>query len=131
MRAVVASLARAGHESGPVYATQDVLAEAEAVDVLAPRYGFVPQGLVLQLFRDRRFHEPLAPALQLRGVTDGAVRLERDDVARRTVLPAMLRMLTLRALYLEVSGRAERARKAFDEADRFRSRFGLDPLPDL
>ena len=109
---------------------QDVLSEAEAVAVLAPRYSFVPQGARPSTPRPA-FPRPPAPALQLRGVTDGAVRFERDDVARRTVLPAMLRMLTLRALYLEFSGRAEQARKAFEEADRFRSRFGLGPLPDL
>ena len=93
--------------------------------MLARHFSFVPEGLVLQLVGDSRFHEPAAPPLRLRGITDGALRLERDDVVRETVLPAVLRMLTLRGLYFEAFGRPERARKAFHEADRFRSRFGL------
>ena len=53
----------------------------------------------------------------------GAVLL--DDTVREEVLRPVLRMLTLRGLYLEAYGRPARAREAFQEANRFRRRFGL------
>jgi hypothetical protein len=58
-------------------------------------------------------------------VTDGGVRFERDDVVRQKVLPAIMRMLTLRALYFGYYGREVAARRASAEADRFRRRWGL------
>jgi Protein O-mannosyl-transferase TMEM260-like len=124
-QAVIASFVEVAIDSGPVYATPDIAGQTDAVEVLSRRYNFVPQGLVLQLYGDRGFHDPAAPPLRLRGVTDRSVRLERDDVVREQVLPAMLRMLTLRAGYLQFFGRPERARAAFAEAERFRRRFGL------
>jgi hypothetical protein len=124
-QAVIASLIRVASKAGPVYATQDIAVQGDTAALLAQHFSFVPQGLVLQLFRDSRFHQPASPPLRLRGLTDGAVRLERDDVVREEVLRPVLRMLTLRGLYFEAFDRPEQARKAFQEADRFRSRFGL------
>lgn len=124
-QAVIAAFVRLASESGPVFATQDIAVEGNTAARLARRYTFAPQGPVLRLFPDSRFHEPPMVPVRLRGVTDGGVRLERDDVVREKVLPAILRMLTLRALYLGYYGRRDAARKALAEADRFRRRWGL------
>jgi hypothetical protein len=126
-RGVLAAFVRVGLGSGPVYATQDIRGQADAVAALTDRYTLVPRGLVLQLVRDRSFRDPPDVPVRLRGVTEGALRLEDDDVVRRAVLPAVVRMLTLRALYLDFYGRHERAREALEEAERFRGRFGLPP----
>ena len=111
--------------SGPVYATQDVTLQGYTAVLLADQYTFVPQGLVLQLFADRDFHDSAASVVLLRGITDGEIKLEPDDVVREKVLPSVLTMLTLRALYLEAYGQTEQSRQAFAQADEFRLRFGL------
>jgi len=111
-----------------LYATQDITVQGNTAALLARQYTFVPQGLVLQLFADQDFHESAAPVVLLRGITDGAVRFEPDDVVRAKVLPAVLRMLNLHALYLEAFGHTEQARAAFAVADQFRIQFGLQGL---
>jgi len=118
---MIEALLRAGAQSGPAYATQDIDREQATAARLARRYTFVPHGLVLELYPDSRFHDPPPARFRLRGVTDGALRIESDDVIRKKVVPAIDRMLTLRAAYLEYFGRDERARRAFEEADRFRN----------
>ena len=124
-QAVIAAFVRIALASGPVYATQDIALEGEMTALLAREYSFVPDGLLLQLWQDRDFHEPAAAEVRLRGLTEDPVMLEPDDVARQTVLPAVLRALELRGLYYEAYGRVEPAREAFAEAEQFRSRFGL------
>lgn len=124
-QAVIASFVNNALLSGAAYATQDIAVQGDTAALLARQYSFVPHGLVLQLVGDHGFHEPAAAVVRMRGITDGAVQLDRDDVAREKVLPAVLSMLTLRALYLEAYGQAEQSREAFAEADQFRIRFGL------
>jgi hypothetical protein len=124
-QAVIASLVRVASESGPVYTTQDIALERNTSARLARRYTFAPHGLAFRLYPDSRFHEPPTVPVRLRGVTDGGVRFERDDVVRQKVLPAIMRMLTLRAAYFGYYGREVAARRASAEADRFRRRWGL------
>ena len=124
-QAVIASLVRVASKSGPVYATQDIALERNTSARLSRRYTFAPHGLAFRLYPDSRFHEPPTVPVRLRGVTDGGVRFERDDVVRQKVLPAIMRMLTLRALYFGYYGREVAARRASAEADRFRRRWGL------
>jgi tetratricopeptide (TPR) repeat protein len=52
----------------------------------------------------------------MRGLTDGTVRFEKDDVINSKILPAYSRMLTNRGRYLALSNQYEGAVAAFKEA---------------
>jgi len=54
--------------------------------------------------------------LQMRGLVDGTVRFEKDDVINSKILPAYSKMLTNRGRYLELFNQHERAVVAFKEA---------------
>ncbi len=108
-------------QTGPVYVTRDVALPAFAVDkelppLLAQRYALVPQGIVFELSSDRTFREPHRAALRMRGLFDGTIPIEGDDVVSLKVRPVYLTMVTSRGLYLAGHGRLEQAREAFREA---------------
>jgi uncharacterized protein YqeY len=52
----------------------------------------------------------------MRGLADGTVRFDKDDVANTKILPAYTRMLTNRGKYLALYNQHERAVLAFKEA---------------
>ena len=113
-------------QTGRVYVTRDVALPAFAVDkelppLLAQRYALVPQGIVFELSSDRTFREPHRAALRMRGLFDGTVPIEGDDVVSLKVRPVYLTMVTSRGLYMAAHGRLEQAREAFREA------LALDP----
>ncbi len=113
-------------QSGPVYVTQDVVLNREAensrlAQALTAAYQFVPQGLVFQLFADRAFHEPAALQLVTRGLADGTLTFEADDVVTLKVLPVYVSMLYNRGRYLNLHGQREAAIAALEQA------LALDP----
>ena len=57
----------------------------------------------------------------MRGLVDGTVRFETDDVINTKIFPAYTRMLTNRGKYLAMFNQHERAIRAFKEA------LALDP----
>jgi hypothetical protein len=109
----------------PVYITNDLLVPNETNGYLTQwipqTYQLVPQGLVFNLASDQSFHEPADSNLQMRGLVDGTVRFEKDDVINGKILPAYSRMLTNRGRYLALFNQHERAVDAFKEA------LALDP----
>lgn len=112
--------------SAPVYVTQDTVlsrdpSDAELARALSTTYQLVPQGLAFQLFADRAVHEPAEPVLRTRGLTDGTLRFEPDDVVELKVLPVYVTMLYNRGRYLALSGRQAQA------ADAFTQSLALDP----
>jgi hypothetical protein len=113
-------------QSAPVYVTQDVVLNPETragplAKALTATYQLVPQGLVFQLFADRAFHEPDEPRLLTRGLTDGTLRFDSDDVVTLKVRPVYASMLYNRGRYLALHGRREPALAAFEQA------LALDP----
>jgi tetratricopeptide (TPR) repeat protein len=116
--------------TAPVYVTQDVLLSAEAqgsrlTKALMAAYQVVPQGLVFQLFADRVFHEPAAPQLRTRGLTDGTLQFAPDDVVLLKVLPVYVTMAYNRGRYLAADGRHEEALAAFRQALALNPTFAL------
>ena len=109
----------------PVYITNDLLAANQMNGYLTQwipqTYQLVPQGLVFNLATDQSFHELHDSHLQMRGLADGTVRFEKDDVINGKILPAYSRMLTNRGRYLALFNQHERAIVAFKEA------LALDP----
>jgi hypothetical protein len=123
-RDLTRSLVAREMEVAPVYVTNEVyvLRESREVDLirwLNQNYPAVPKGLVFQLFRDRDFHDPGELDLQTRGLTDGTIAFEDDDVVNVKVIPAYKAMLENRGLYLAHFNRPDRAAEAFARARQF------------
>jgi hypothetical protein len=113
-------------ETAPVYATEEFITslahrDGEVTRALTTAYQLVPQGLVFEIARDRQFHQPKDPPLVTRGLADGSMRFEADDVVRQKVFPVYVKMLTSRGLYLAAYDRHDEAIEAFKAA------LALDP----
>ena len=91
---------------------------------LTQNYQLVPQGLVFNLTSDQSFHDSPDVRLQTRGLADGTVRFEKDDVVNLKVLPAYTSMLINRGRYLAAFNQHERAVALFRQA------LALDPRID-
>jgi tetratricopeptide (TPR) repeat protein len=110
---------------GPVYITRDLLlpgtTNSEVTRWLSQNYQLVPQGLVFNLTRDSSFHDSPDVRLETRGLADGTVRYEKDDVVNLKILPAYTSMLINRGRYLAAFNQHAGAIVAFKEA------LALDP----
>jgi hypothetical protein len=110
---------------GPVYITRDVLLTDAAGQQLSgwitQNYQLVPRGLVFNLARDQGFHDLPDVRLQTRGLADGTLRFEKDDVVNLKVLPVYTTMLINRGRYLAAFNQHERAIALFRQA------LALDP----
>lgn len=144
-RDMILSLVSNQIRSAPVYITNDIITiysfiaeiqrrnkDAQAASYhqdgnwimpLCDTYTLVPQGLVFQFRTDREFREPARPDLLTRGLADGTLRFEDDDVVKQKVLPVYLGMMVNRGRYLMSHGRREQAIEAFNEALRIDPEF--------
>jgi tetratricopeptide (TPR) repeat protein len=107
--------------SAPTYVTQDVALNRESADAeltkwLSDSYQLVPQGLVFQLSEDRNFVQLGESRLLTRGLADGTLRFEADDVVKAKVIPVYAQMLYNRGRYLAAQGRHDQATEAFKRA---------------
>jgi Protein of unknown function (DUF2723) len=105
---------------GPVYMTRDLLlpdtTNGAVTQWLTRSYQLVPQGLVFNLTSGSSFYDSPDPRLETRGLTDGTVRFEKDDVVNLKILPAYTSMLMNRGRYLAAFNQHARAVIAFKEA---------------
>jgi Protein O-mannosyl-transferase TMEM260-like len=105
---------------GPVYITNDLLVSDQMNGYLTQwipqTYQLIPEGLVFYLASDQSFHDSPDPHLQTRGLADGTVRFEKDDVINLKVLPTYTSMLVNRGRYLASFNQHDRATAAFEEA---------------
>jgi hypothetical protein len=110
---------------GPVYITRDVLLTDAGGQQLSrwitQNFQLVPQGLVFYLARDKSFHDLPDAHLQTRGLADGTLQFEKDDVVNLKVLPVYTTMLINRGRYLAAFNQHERAIALFRQA------LALDP----
>ncbi len=121
---MIQSLVRKEFEIAPVYVTNElfVMRESQEIDLnqwLNRNFQAVPKGLVFQLFRDREFHDPGELHLERRGLTDGTIRFEDDDVVKMKVIPTYRAMLENRSRYLAHFNQPARAAAAFGQARQF------------
>ena len=104
----------------PVYITRDVLfadtTNGELTRWLTQTYQLVPQGLVFNLAGDQSFHDPRDLQIQTRGLADGTLRFEKDDVVNLKVIPVYTSMLINRGRYLALFNQHDRASAAFRQA---------------
>jgi tetratricopeptide (TPR) repeat protein len=105
---------------GPVYITRDLLlpdtTNGAVTQWLTQNYQLVPQGLVFNLMSDSSFHDSPDVRLETRGLADGSVRFEKDDVVNLKILPVYTSMLINRGRYLAAFNQHRRAIIAFKEA---------------
>jgi tetratricopeptide (TPR) repeat protein len=115
------------HESkvAPVYVTRDLLfadtTNGKLTRWLTQNYQLVPQGLVFNLAGDQSFHDSPDQRLKTRGLADGSLRFDKDDVVNLKVLPVYTSMLINRGRYLAAFNQHDRAIAAFRQA------LALDP----
>jgi tetratricopeptide (TPR) repeat protein len=107
--------------SAPVYVTLDIAANRDGTDSeltksLGGSYQFIPQGLVFQLATSREFQQSAEPQLSMRGLADGTLKFEDDDVVKLKVLPVYVTMFYNRGRYLAVNGHHEQAINSFKES---------------
>ena len=109
----------------PVYITRDLLfpdnRDRELTRWLTQNYQLVPEGLVFTLANDQSFHDLPDVRLQTRGLADGTLRFEKDDVVNLKVLPVYTTMVINRGRYLAAFNQHERAVALFRQA------LALDP----
>jgi len=109
----------------PVYITNELLTANQTNSYLTQwipqTYQLVPQGLVFNLAKDSSFQDSPDLRLETRGLADGTVRFEQDDVVNLKILSAYTSMLINRGRYLAAFNQHARAIIAFKEA------LALDP----
>ena len=127
---MLASFVTKEMDVGPVYITNDIVFQTEERDKpltqwLTSRYQFVPDGLVFKLETDRGFHDPGQLHLETRGLADGTLKFEPDDVVMLKVMPAYATMLVNRGRYLSFYGHYQEATEAFKRALNLDPKFKL------
>jgi hypothetical protein len=110
----------------PVYMTSEVMfhtagSEAALTAWLLRNFQPIPRCLVFELTTDSGFHDPGEIQLQTRGLADGTLRFEENDVVTTKVIPAYTQMLGQRGRYLAFFDQHDRAIVAFEEV------LALDP----
>ncbi len=115
------SIVRNQLETAPVYLTWDLVDPNGGQDLglakaLGGKYQLIPQGLVFQV-TDKPMSANLSePRIIDRGLNDGTLRFDDDDVVKRSVIPAYLNMLLNDGLFLASTGNHERAVERFKQA---------------
>jgi tetratricopeptide (TPR) repeat protein len=116
-------------QRAPVYVTKEIAVGAgkdeDLTRWLGKNYQLVPQGLLFQAVSGNQFHEPASPQFSMRGINDGTLKFEPDDVVRLKVLPVYRDMLTNRGRYLAAFGQHARAIEMFEQALRLDPDFAL------
>lgn len=116
--------------SGPVYVTLDIAANRDGADSeltksLGGSYQLVPQGLIFEATPRREFQQPNDRPLVTRGLADGTIKFEDNDVVKVKVLPVYVTMFYNRGRYLAANGRHEQAIEAFKQALALQPGFSL------
>lgn len=117
-------------KTGPLYVTIDFADPSGSKDeglmkALQERNEIVPQGLVFRVLEKGSTTVVLPPDITIRGLNDGTMKYESDDVVKKSVIPAYTRMLTNTGLYLVSKDREDLAKVKFQQA------LALDPTFEL
>src|SRR5436305_13013047 len=92
----------------PDYMTNDLLSSdsvnGELTKWLSQKYQLVPQGLVFNLADNQGFHDSPDVHLQIRGLVDGPLRLDKVDPVNVKVIPAYKMIQINRYRYLALYG---------------------------
>ncbi|HYL98196.1 MAG TPA: DUF2723 domain-containing protein [Blastocatellia bacterium] len=115
-------------KTSPVYLTEDIALDfgnenPGLASAINKTYQLVPQGLVFEVEPDHNFHEPAHPEFSTRGLFDGSIAFDPDDVVEQKVAPAYLNMIVNRGRYLQAYGRNKEAVESCQEALKLQPDF--------
>jgi tetratricopeptide (TPR) repeat protein len=117
---LISSLITNHLRSGNVYVTLELAAgggqEPGLKKALGDKYELIPEGIVFRISEKTEPKDLKVPTLELRGLNDGTVKFGEDDVAKRTVIPIYVNMLTNTGSYLASRGQYQRAIELFNQA---------------
>jgi len=107
--------------NGPVYLTRELADPKGGQDLgltraLGEKYELVPQGLVFRVIDKTAAPNFSQPQILTRGLNDGTLKFDEDDVVRRSVIPTYLNMLLNDGLFLASRGEQGRAIECFRQA---------------
>jgi hypothetical protein len=109
----------------PVYLTHDFLTpldrDRQVSEWVTKNYQLIPEGLVFKLAGALTSQASPEVRLETRGLNDGTLRFEKDDVVRIKVLPAYTAMLVNQGRYHASLNRHARAMSVYQQA------LALDP----
>ena len=128
---VLAAFVNAQIKEAPVYVTLDLTDPKGETDIasimrsVSDKYEFIPQGLVFRVGEKFSGSTLQEPQIKIRGLNDGTLKFENDDVVKRKVEPVYLAMLTNTGTYLASRGQHQRAIAQFELA------LKIDPTSEL
>jgi transmembrane protein TMEM260 (protein O-mannosyltransferase) len=122
--AMVSAFIRNQQHSAPVYVTIDVVSSDSGLRTPLAPYQLVPRGLVFQLSNAQTPPVTLPP-IETRGLNDGTIKFDRDDVVIQKVKPVYTLMLYNNGRRLEAAGRTAEAARAY------RLALSIDPTSAL
>ena len=108
-------------KEAPVYITSDIAAtrggqDAELSNALNERYKLVPKGLVFRVGEKTGPDDYGSPQILIRGLGDGTLKFDDDDVVKKKVLPVYLNMAMSSGMYFASQGNQGRAIEEFKHA---------------
>jgi hypothetical protein len=107
---------------GPVYITNEIAASTGPRDVnlrkrIGEKWDIVPRGALIELLPGHILRDVKFTPLQLRGVADGTIEYEDDDVVPTEILPAYRAMFVITGRYLVIEKKYDEALLAYRVAN--------------
>jgi Protein of unknown function (DUF2723) len=104
---LIVSLIEQHLRRGPVYLSTETAASTDPRDVnlrkrINERWDIVPRGLLIELVPGHAFRDVHYTQLQTRGVADGSIQYDEDDVVPVEIRPAYLRIYLMTGRYLAI-----------------------------
>ncbi|MEW6129684.1 MAG: DUF2723 domain-containing protein [Acidobacteriota bacterium] len=98
----------------PVYVTLEIGANqggvnAELTKALNEKYKLIPQGLLFRVNQELTLPEKALSQLQTRGLNDGSLKFENDDVVKKKVFPVYVAMFINNSRYWAFQNRHDQA----------------------
>jgi hypothetical protein len=117
----VMSLIAAHLRRGPVYITGEIAATNNPRDAnlrkrIDQNWVFVPRGLLIELVPGHNLHDVKFTSLPLRGIADGTVLYEDDDVVPTEIMPAYRVIFMMTGRYLAIQKKFSEAMLAYRAA---------------
>lgn len=108
-------------KDAPIYLTSEIALnrggqDAELTKTLIEQYQLTPQGLVFRVSEKNGTIDFKEPQILTRGLSDGTLKFDDDDVVKKKVLPAYLNMAMSSGLFLASQGNHEKAIAYFKKA---------------
>lgn len=108
-------------KDAPVYITSDIALNRGGQDVeltktLFENYQLTPQGLVFQVSEKTVPVKLTEPRLVTRGLSDGTLKFDEDDVVKKKIIPVYLNMMMSSGMFFASQGNQEKAISYFKKA---------------